>query len=473
MNRELAELKGTSFSIGKRERGESSQAGSTAKAQSSKLGSPSVFVMNPYYSGIGIARSLDGRGVPVFALTSERNVPGARSRYFKGVYVVPNGRDEPEQLCRRLLEIAAERGDGQKPVIFPTRDFDVLFLHEYREALGPRYLLPQPGDSSIIRMMDKFELAAVAVQLGIATPRTVNCGSAADIEQQAPALRFPLIVKPRFAYQWRRSGIWEKVGAQKAIIVETAEELRALRHRLADVTQDLLLQEYIPGDDSDIVVCCCHIDKDGELIGHFTARKLRQNPPLIGTGSVVEATKVAQVIAPSVELLRAFGYSGMAEIEYKYDKATETYFLIEVNPRHWDQHELGNLVGVNLTWLAYADMVGFRPPRVTPFYAPGSRYKWIAESELARGIARKLWFELASLTDSKRRLRQRFDVLARTYGEARNLLEGRKIFAMSRLRDPVPGLITYFGLLRDAFRIFVVRPMRKPRTKEAGGESTR
>ena len=453
MNRERADLKETVLSIGKDQRGQDSDTGSAAKAQSSTLGSPPVFVMNPYYSGIGIARSLHGRGVPVFALTSERGVPGTRSRYFKDVYVVPNGRDKPGELCRRLLEIAAEQAHGEKPVIFPTSDFDVLFLHDYREALGSWYLLPQPRDSPIIRMMDKFELATVAGQLGIATPRTVTCGSAADIERQAPTLRFPLIVKPRFAYQWRRSGLWEKVGAQKAIIVETEEELRALYHRLAEVTQEVLLQEYIAGGDSDIVVCCCYVDGDSELLGHFTARKLRQNPPLIGTGSVVEATEVAAVVVPSVELLKAFGYSGLAEIEYKYDKATGTYFLIEINPRHWDQHELGNLVGVNLTWLAYADMVGLRPSKVAPSYAPGSRYKWIAESELARGIGRNLRSELAGRSGSEHRLMERFGIIKRTYVEARNLLEGKKIFGICRLGDPVPGIFACLGLARDAFRI--------------------
>ena len=462
MNRDLANLKESS-ALTAEERSRHSVPGTNACAQSSNFGSPPVFVMNPYYTGIGIARSLHPRGVPVFALTSERDVPGVRSRYFKGVYSVPNGRAEPEQLCRRLLEIAAQRGHGERPVIFPTGDFDVLFLRDYREALGASYLLPQPGDSPIIRMMDKFELAAVAGQLGIATPRTVSCASAADIEQQGLTLRFPQIVKPRFAYQWRRKGAWEQVGAQKAIIVETAGALGAVYDRLAGVTQEVLLQEYIPGDDSDIVVCCCYIDKAGELSGHFTARKLRQNPPLIGTGSVVEATEVAPVIAPSVELLKAFAYSGLAEIEYKYDKSTGTYFLIEINPRHWDQHELGNLVGVNLTWLAYADMAGLGPPRVTPSYKPGA-CKWIAESELARGIAKKLWSELTGLSGAERRYVERLRILKRTYTEARNLLAGDKIFGISKLSDPVPGVLACLGLLRDALRIL----WRSARSKATG-----
>jgi len=126
---------------------------------------PPVFVMNPYYSGLGIARSLYGRGVRVYALAWERDAPGLRSRYFHGVHQVPNGRDEPERLLDRLLDIRSRH--AERPVLFPTRDFDLLFLHEHRETLAPHYVLPQPEDSPILRMMDKFELATVARARGI------------------------------------------------------------------------------------------------------------------------------------------------------------------------------------------------------------------------------------------------------------------------------------------------------------------
>src|SRR5580765_3956837 len=60
---------------------------------------PPVFVMNTYSTGIGIARNLHGRGVDVYGLSSEADAPGVRSRFFKGIYPVPNGRDEPRALC--------------------------------------------------------------------------------------------------------------------------------------------------------------------------------------------------------------------------------------------------------------------------------------------------------------------------------------------------------------------------------------
>src|SRR5206468_9943078 len=82
-----------------------------------------------------------GRGIDVFGLSSEAGAPGMTSGFFKDIYEVPNGRDEPDALYRRLLELRSKHSDA--PVIFPTRDFDVLFLHHYGQQLRPFYRVPQ------------------------------------------------------------------------------------------------------------------------------------------------------------------------------------------------------------------------------------------------------------------------------------------------------------------------------------------
>jgi predicted ATP-grasp superfamily ATP-dependent carboligase len=404
--------------------------------------------MNAYYSGLGIARSLHGAGVQVYALTSERDVPGIRSRYFHGIYEVPNGRDEPERLRDRLLELRT--GFAERPVFFPTRDFDVLFLHEYRDALAAAYVLPQPADSPIVRIMDKLELATVAEEQGIPTPTTMVCRSAAELEEAIPRLRFPVVMKPRFAYQWRRKGTWEKVGA-KAIITQSADELRLQCRRLAELTPDIMLQEYVAGDDRDIVVCCGYVGREGKLLGYFTGRKLKQSPPFVGTGSIVEAVDIP-ILAPTLKLLKAFGYAGLAEVEFKYDADSGRYFLIEVNPRHWDQHELGTLVGVNLSRIAYSDMIGVDTAPIRPYYEPGRQYKWVAERELVYAIVQRVKREVNSTGATNGKVRASLRTLANALRETYGLLRGKRILGILKLRDPRPALALCLGILSEAFR---------------------
>jgi predicted ATP-grasp superfamily ATP-dependent carboligase len=417
---------------------------------------PPVLVLNPYYSGLGVARALSGTGVPVYALSSETDAPGVKSRYFTGVFPVPNGRDEPARLGERLLEL--RKSFTQRPVLFPTRDFDVLFLNEYRDTLAPHFVLPQPTGNTIVRVMDKLELARVAARDGIPAPATSACSSAAELEALLPALHFPLIVKPRFAYQWRHQGVWEHVGAQKAIIVASADELRAHYRKVEPFTREVLLQQYIPGVDSDIVICGLYIDRAGNVLGHFTGRKIRQNPPLVGTGCLVEACSVEPIVAPSAALLKAFGYAGLAEVEYKLDRNTGTYHLIEINARHWDQHELGRLVGVNLTRIAYRDMVGTTPPRETPDYTRAASFRWIAETELLQGTVQNLRAELRRLADEHAPLRRRLGAIGATLRELLSVTRGSTMFAVASRRDPRPTLALCGRLFRSAFS--ALRPRR-------------
>jgi len=423
---------------------------------------PPVLVMNPYYSGLGIARCLYGRSISVLALCSERGVPGTKSRYFDRVLNAPNGRDEPQALCDFLMKTAA--GLEGRPIVFPTRDFDVIFLERYREVLAEHFVLPQPEGSPILRVMDKLELASVAGGLGIATPKTVACISAVDVDRRADDMRFPLIVKPRFAYQWRHKGLWEKVGAQKAFITATREELRALYPRLSLASEEVLLQEYVAGEDADIYVLCAYIGRDGEPKGYFTGRKVRQSPPLVGTGCVVEALDRPAVVGPSLSLLKAFGYTGIAEVEFKHHRATDTYHLIEINPRHWDQHELGTVAGINISWLAYADMAGLPVEPTMPCYPSGVRCVWVAEPELAADLARNALAAIAA-APARGRWRHTLATIAAAWREATTLLRGRRIFALSRLDDPWPGAVAALAFARDAIaglRRRVARKVRRP-----------
>src|SRR4051794_6728413 len=91
-----------------------------------------AIVMNVYYTGLGIARSLGQRGIPVLGLSAERGVYGNLTRYAK-IMLSPDSRTEPEALLSYLLRMGSTF--PERPVIFPTRDDDVLFLDRYRTQL--------------------------------------------------------------------------------------------------------------------------------------------------------------------------------------------------------------------------------------------------------------------------------------------------------------------------------------------------
>ena len=77
----------------------------------------------------------------------------------------------------------------------------------------------------------------------------------------------------------------------------------------------------------------------------------------------------------------------MAEVEYKYDPETEQYRLIEVNTRHWDQHQLSEASGIDLSWVAYCHLTGKRLPHANGRVLPAT---WIAEDALLMRLIRSV-----------------------------------------------------------------------------------
>src|SRR3954451_24943811 len=93
-------------------------------------------VMNMFYTGLGIARSLGERGVPVIGLSAERGIYGNYTRYAR-IRRCPDSRSAPEELLTALIELGREI--GERSVIFPTRDDDCLFLDRFRTELQPYF----------------------------------------------------------------------------------------------------------------------------------------------------------------------------------------------------------------------------------------------------------------------------------------------------------------------------------------------
>jgi D-aspartate ligase len=375
---------------------------------------PPVIILNLFYTGIAIARDLAGRGMRVVGLTAHREGPGNRTRLCE-VRFSPNSHEQPEQLVEFLLRASKElRG----AVIFPTRDLDVLFLDRYREALGAHYRLAIPHRESLYRVVDKHELACIAERADIPVPKTMILGSADEFHQVPNQIGFPCVMKPVSSYQWREGENWEVVGGRKAFLVESMEMLQKEYEMVRQAHHEVLVQEWIPGGTESIVVIGGYVGADSEPLAYFTARKIVQSPDeYFGTGCVVKSEDIPELLEPTRRLWQALNYRGMAEVEYKFDSRSQEFKLIEINTRHWDQHELGRASGVNLSWTAYADLVGIETQSTR---VPNVETAWIGEDALIHHV-------LEGLYRGKIKL-----------GKLRKQVRGPRIYGTFSWRDPWP-----------------------------------
>jgi predicted ATP-grasp superfamily ATP-dependent carboligase len=346
---------------------------------------PTAVVMNMFYTGLGIARSLGEMGVPVIGLSAHPGVYGEYTRYAR-IAACPDSRNEPEALLGFLREMG--RGMGHRAVIFPTRDDDASFLDRYRGELSPYFELVVPEASVLQASLDKWETYLWAQQAEVPAPRAWLIEGPEQLGRVISEVPYPCVLKPVASYHWRKGNNWARVGGRKAVAVASREELLEEYARIAQVDQRVLLQEMISGGDDCLLITACYLDHESNLVAAFNTRKLLQAPEGFGTGIIVQATDAPELLEPTLRLLKKMHFTGIAEVEFKWDQAERQYRLIEINPRPWDQHRLGNGCGVNLMYLAYCEHAGLPIPEVQKRI---SRQKWIAEDAFVTTMLGLLW----------------------------------------------------------------------------------
>lgn len=330
-------------------------------------------IMNMYHTGLGIARSLGERGVDVIGLTSNRTAFGNFTRYAQTVYC-PDSREQPEELRSFLLKIGRELGD--RAVLFPTRDDDLLFLDRFRNELEAQFSLVLPESSVLKGCLNKWDTYLWSKRVGIAVPNCWLVKHKEEFRSVFPEVTYPCVLKPISSHHWRQGINWKLVGGRKAIGIYSKQELLKTYETIAAADERALIQEMIIGADSCLITTACYLDCESRWVAGFNAQKRIQFPEAFGIGCIVQAVNRSELFEPTVRLLEAMKFTGIAEVEYKWDAQSAQYKLIEVNPRPWNQHRLGAACGVDLIYIAYCEHAGLA---MRPIRHSLLGQKWIAE----------------------------------------------------------------------------------------------
>jgi len=315
-----------------------------------------ALVIGANLNGLTIARSLGRHGVPV-CLTTPPNIKLAScSRYTLKTFPWPNS-DEEAQV-KYLLELA-EKHRLEQWVLFPTSDESAALLSKFHAVLSRAFRVSTPAWDVLRWAYDKRLTYQLAAEERVDYPSTVYPATEKDLKTALFA--FPAILKPA------THATVNRFTADKAWPVENREQLIARYREARELIPPelIVVQELIPGGGesqfSYAALCC-----DGQPIASLTARRTRQYPIDFGySSSFVETLDVPEIAALSRRLLSAIGYTGLVEVEYKFDVRDRRYKLLDINPRLWTWSALGSRAGVDFPYLLWQIMTGKRVPEQT------------------------------------------------------------------------------------------------------------
>ena len=301
------------------------------------------------HPGLGVARSLGRRGIPVVVIDDQISI-SRFSRFATRVLRVKDRLSE-ESAVNAVLDIG-NRLNLKDWVLYPTRDETVAAFSRHRSRLAEFFRVTTPEWDTIRWAWNKKETYRLAEQLGIPAPKTWNPQSIEELEGLQG--RLPLALKPAV-----KENFFYATGA-KAWRADTIEELREIYRRAAQhiKPEEILIQEIIPGNGG-CQFSYCAFFRDGKAHSSLVARRERQHPHEFGRA----ATYVESIESPEIEqlaerFLKAINFYGLVEVEFKRDTRDGQFKLLDVNARTWGFHSLGHAAGVDFPYLLFADQMG-------------------------------------------------------------------------------------------------------------------
>jgi predicted ATP-grasp superfamily ATP-dependent carboligase len=102
-----------------------------------------------------------------------------------------------------------------------------------------------------------------------------------------------------------------------------------------------------------------YFDRQANPVVMFTGIKLRSYPAFAGPTTLARAVRNDALQRQAVELLRAVGYQGIIDLDYRLDKRDGSYKLLDFNPRIGAQFRLFKTEhGTDVAHALYGDLTG-------------------------------------------------------------------------------------------------------------------
>ena len=274
-------------------------------------------------------------------------------------------------------------------------------------------LRPQGPRSTARWAFDKRLMNERAGEIGIALPWSRYPRDRLEIAELQ--CHFPVILKPAMIREPNAFTL------AKAWRVNNRDELLARYDEAAALVgaDGIVLQELIPGDGRNQFSYAAIWDR-GAPLASLVARRTRQYPIDFGyTSTFVETIEQNEVEDAASRFLKSIGYSGMVEVEFKYDRRDERYKILDVNARPWTWNALGEIAGIDFPYLVWRLAMG-------------------EHVEPVRGRTGAAWMHL-----SRDVVAAMQEMLAGTLSPVRYLQSfGRPLqFAAYAGDDPVPGIV--------------------------------
>ena len=300
-------------------------------------------------NGLGVIRSLGLKGFQIIAMSYNRTDFGQASKYVYEKIKIPHPRTEEKEFIEFLVKNSHK---WKGALIFDSNDDVLVSMSKNKAELADYYKIVAPEWDVLRVFIEKPETYRLAEKCSVPYPKTLLPKTLDEVFEIKDEITYPCILKPVLGHEFMSRF------KSKNFEVNNRDELLSKFELCLESRYEIMIQEIIPGPDSNIYQCIVYINSEGYINARFLDRKLRQNPPKFGVARVaISEDGISQVEEFTETMLKEVNFRGIAHSEFKKDPRDNRFKLMEINGRTSRSNWLATYCGVNFPWIAYMDLV--------------------------------------------------------------------------------------------------------------------
>jgi D-aspartate ligase len=275
-------------------------------------------------------------------------------------YRVCEHNDRPETVLRNVSTVAMEF-PHKKIIVLGCGDNYLTAIAENLPKFPANVIAPYIGLTLMETLIHKERFYQLCDKYGIDHPATFVYHKGMGHDFELP-FNGPFVVKPsESATYWHYHFPTQK----KAYVLKTRAEVDAVIDEIYEhgYEDSLIIQDFIPGDDSFMRVVTNYSDQEGELrlmcVGHVLLEE--HTAKGIGNHAVIITEDEPQLCEKLRLFLEDIKFTGFSNFDVKYDQRDGKFKVFEINCRQGRSNYYVTGAGHNLARYLVEDRVEGKP----------------------------------------------------------------------------------------------------------------
>ena len=349
----------------------------------------------------GMARSFnEAYGIKVKALA---DIQLAATRYSKIVDVeIHHGFSaDPTFMDVMHKKMEIYKNHKEPVILIACGDGYAELLAKHKDELSEVFIVPYIDYDLLEVLISKEGFYETAEKYGLPYPKTkiITIDEYKAKKHLDIPFDYPVELKPEDPVSWLNC---QFEGRKKTFTIHDEAELADIVNKIYThgYKEDLILQDFIPGDDSNMRTLNAYVDKNHQVKMMCLGHPLLEDPTpqSIGNYMTILPEYDEKLYEKVQTFLEKLNYTGMANFDIKYDERDGEYKFFEINLRQGRSSFYVTLNGYNLAKWYIDDYVEDNLKDKKTVY--GNKLK--SKHVLWLGVPNKIFKEYAVDNEAKR-----------------------------------------------------------------------